>query len=110
MLRSLAVIVFIGGVATVAIYMARRPTIARGEVLAADLMKSNGATLKAMECDPEVAVGVKGAAFSCRAVFLTGKQQRLRLEMDRAGMIKQVGEDDLAAPSPRIDKTDPWSD
>ncbi len=86
MLRSLAVLLFIGGVAACAVYAAQRKTIAKGSVLAADIVEANKATVRAMECDDDVEVGVDGAAFSCRAEFVNGLIQRLDLTMDRAGM------------------------
>lgn len=86
MLRSLAILLFIGGVGAAALYAAQRKTIARGSVLAADLVEANKATVRAMECDDHVEVGIDGAKFSCRAEFKNGLVERLELTMDRAGM------------------------
>jgi hypothetical protein len=84
-LRSLAVLLFIGGVAAGALYAAQRKTIAKGSVLAADLVEANKATVKTMECDDHVEIGIDGAKFSCRAEFVNGLVERLQLTMDRAG-------------------------
>ena len=86
MLRSLAVLLFIGGVAAAALYAAQRKTIAKGRVLAADIVEANKATVRAMECDDDVEVGIDGAKFSCRAEFTSGLVERIQLTMDRAGM------------------------
>ena len=86
MLRSLAVLLFIGGVAAGALYAAQRKTIAKGKVLAADLVEANKATVRAMECDDRVEVGLDGATFSCRAELKNGLVERIELTMDRAGV------------------------
>lgn len=104
MLRSLAVIVFIAGVGGSAIYVARRPTIARGDVLATDLLKANAGTLTKIACDPAIPIGVDGASFGCDAVFESGKQQHIAFHMDRAGIIHPIAD----APAPQINKSDPW--
>ena len=85
MLRSLAVLLFIGVVAAGALYAAQKKTIAKGSVLAADIVEANKATVRTMECDDNVEIGVNGAAFSCRAEFVNGLVERLQLTMDRAG-------------------------
>lgn len=85
MLRSLAVLLFIGAVAAGALYAAQRKTFAKGSVLAADLVEANPATVRAMQCDDHVEIGVNGASFSCRAEFVNGLVERLQLTMDRSG-------------------------
>ncbi|HSN26822.1 MAG TPA: hypothetical protein VLT45_11065 [Kofleriaceae bacterium] len=87
MLRSLAVLAFIGLVAAGALYAAQRKTIARGSVLAADIVAANPTTLRAMECEDGVEIGMNGAKFSCRAEFKNGLVEQIELTMDRAGVI-----------------------
>jgi hypothetical protein len=110
--RSLAVVVFIAIVAATAGYAAQHETIARGEVMAADLLKSNAGVLTGMSCDPEIPIGVDGAQFWCDAVFTRGGTRRLHFELARTGQIKQIGEDPRkdtgAPPAMPIDKSDPW--
>ena len=109
--RSLAVIVFIVGVGASAIYIARRPTIAHGDVLAADLLKANAGTLSKIACDPAIPIGVDGASFGCDAVFESGKQQRIAFHMDRGGIIHPITEAPAPPsdePSNAINKSDPW--
>lgn len=102
-------IVFVGLGALLA---ATRPTIARGEVLAAQLLQANPGVLEAMTCDPEVPIGVSGAEFWCDATFSHGGARRLHFQMARTGAIKQIGSDRVKDSSPvpvqRIDKADPW--
>jgi hypothetical protein len=110
--RSLAIVVFIAAVAAAAGYAAQRHTVARGEVMAADLLAANRGVLTGLSCDPEIPVGVAGAQFWCDAVFARGGTRRLHFELARNGQIKQIGEDPHedtgVPPATRIDKSDPW--
>ena len=87
MLRSLAILAFIGLVGAGALYAAQRKTYARGSVLAADIVAANPTTLRAMECEDGVEIGVAGATFRCRAEFKNGLVEQIDLTMDRAGVI-----------------------
>lgn len=87
MLRSLGVIVFIAIVGTTAVYLARRPTVARGSVIAEDLMRSKPPGVKSLECDDDIPIGMAGAAFSCRIELHTGEQGSLQFTIDRNGTI-----------------------
>ncbi|CAN5201637.1 hypothetical protein BH11MYX1_BH11MYX1_46120 [soil metagenome] len=111
-MRTLAVLVFITIVGSVAIYASQRKTVAHGEVIATDLMKVNAKTLASLDCDPAVPVGVDGATFWCNAVFKRGGHKRLHFQMARTGAVKQIGEDRLpqaaTVPAERIEKADPW--
>ena len=98
--KSLLAIAFIAVIAAGAAYLAQRPTIARGEVIATDLLAKNKATIRALACDPQIPIGVSGARFSCEAELASGGTKRLQLELDRNGAIREVGE---AAPA-----ADPW--
>jgi hypothetical protein len=96
-MRSLLVVVFVGAVAAGAGYLARRPTIAHGDVIAADLLAKNK-QFRALECEPRIPIGVDGARFACVAQLASGATQRLELTLDRAGAIHEVG--DAAKPDP----------
>jgi hypothetical protein len=102
MLRSLAVLVFIGGVGSSAVYVGQRRTLAKGEVIAAELLASNPKWLRAIECDAEIEIGVDGAHFGCKVTFLAGAVEQLRFTMNRAGVIGQDGE-----PPKHTDSADP---
>jgi hypothetical protein len=90
-LRSLAVLAFIGLVAAGALWAAQKKTVARGSVLAADIIAANQATVKAMTCDDNVEIGVEGAHFWCRAEFKNGLVERIELTMDRSGTFHTTG-------------------
>jgi hypothetical protein len=109
MLRSLGVIVFIAIVGSAAAYFARRPTVARGDVLAADLVQSNP-MLQKLECDDHVPIGMTGGRFKCQAHFKNGDSAQYTLAIARTGQITVVeqGENTHA---PTVKKTsDPWGD
>jgi len=109
MLRSVGVIVFIGIVGATAVYFANRPTVARGEVLAADLVQTNP-LVKALDCDQTVPIGLSGGKFKCDAEFKNGDRQSFTFAIDRAGQITIV-EHGQPVSTPRIKKTsDPWGD
>lgn len=108
-MRSAAVIVFIAVVAAVALYCAQRPTVARGDAIAAELVEMNP-LLRAMDCDREVPIGMTGATFACKAHFKNGDSVDYTLAMDRSGAIRVV-EHGATTSAPRIKKTtDPWGD
>jgi len=105
MLRSLAVVGFIAAVAAGALYAAQKRTLAKGSVLAADIVAANPTTLRAMTCEDNVEIGVDGAAFSCRAEFLNGLVEQIDLTMDRAGVIHpSTG----TSPHKLEHSSDPW--
>jgi hypothetical protein len=65
-MRTFATVGFIAAVAAGAIYLAQRPTIARGDVMAAQLseqFEQQGVTL--VRCDREIPITVSGAVFEC---------------------------------------------
>ena len=100
-MRSLLVIVFVGAVAAGAGYLAGRPTIARGDVIAADLLAKNHTTLHSITCESEIPIGVDGARFACVAELASGVTRRLDIQLDRGGSIRELGES-------AITQSDPW--
>jgi len=113
-MRTLAMLVFIAGVGALAIFLARRPTVADGHVMEAEfleLLRPQGVT--AVACDPKIPIGHQGAAFACTATLRDGVTQLLDCTMDRDGKFTA----NPAAPPmparhapPRIPATDdPWA-
>src|SRR5215510_2158458 len=101
-MRSLAVIVFIAIVGATGIYFANRPTVARGRVIAADLLQASPA-LRSLECDDAVPIGVAGATFSCRYETKDGERGLVELNYNREGQINATKE-------VKIQKAgDPWT-
>jgi hypothetical protein len=112
-MRSLAVIVFIAVVGGTAIYFAQRPTVARGSVLAGQLVESSKKQhlpVTAMECTPEVPIGMNGGDFECDVHFMNGDVVHYTFHMDRDAKIQPMKRGE-AQSAPRIKKTsDPWGD
>jgi hypothetical protein len=107
--RSIAVIVFIAIIGATGIYFAQRTTVARGYVVAGDLVKTNAA-VKAMTCDDDIPIANRGATFHCGVEFKNGNVARIRFTIDRNGQITQA--EKAASPDqPAVKKTaDPWGD
>lgn len=107
--RTVAVILFIAVAAAAALYCAQRPTVARGSVLAAELVTANP-LLERLDCDDKVPIGVAGATFGCKAIFKNGDEASYTFGLDRAGRINVVERGETKS-MPRIKKTsDPWGD
>ncbi len=109
-MRSLAVIAFIAIVAATGIYFAQRPTVARGSVVAADLLRSNPA-VRSFECDDKIPIGHAGATFICKVEMKTGESGQLRFTMDRAGSVTGSGPAPSQDPSQETKirtSGDPW--
>jgi hypothetical protein len=105
MLRSVGVIVFIAIVAATGVYFAQRPTVARGHVLAAELVKSNPG-VKSLECDERIPIGMTGATFTCRLEMKNGEAGHVKFAMDRHGSMTVVDQH-----VPKVKKTsDPWGE
>jgi len=87
-MRTLGVLLFIAGAAALAIFLARKPTIATGEVMEAEflaLFRPQGVT--GMVCDRAIRIGRQGAAFACTATLKDGATQLLDCAMDRDGKL-----------------------
>jgi hypothetical protein len=107
--RSAGVILFIGAVAAIALYCARRPTVARGDAIADQLIEANP-LLQRLDCDDRIPIGMDGARFSCHARFKNGDECDYRFTLDREGRFDVLDQTSLK-PAPRIKKTsDPWGD
>ena len=109
-MKTLAVLVFIGGVGGVAVFLATKPTVADGRVMEADLLanfQKNGVTK--MACDRDIPIGKDGAVFRCTATLEDGATQTLEYTLHRAGnyTAKLIGSTD--ATHSRIPTSgDPW--
>jgi len=112
-MRSLGVVVFIGLIAGVAIYFAQKPTVARGDVLAAQLLEANKKSyppILALDCDRTVPIGLQGADFSCMVEFKNGDKVPYKFRIDREGRILTMNHGETQR-APQIKKTsDPWGD
>ena len=87
-MRTLAALLFIAGVGGAAIWLARKPTIASGRVMEAELMalvRDKGVV--GLACDDRIPVHRSGAEFRCVATLQGGGQQMLICQLDREGRL-----------------------
>jgi hypothetical protein len=106
-MRTLAALVFIAGVAAGAVYLSQRPTIASGNVMAADLMEQlAGKGITSMNCDDEIPIGATGAVFRCSVAASDGSTARIEYKMNREGGYSGS----VVGSPPRVPTSgDPWS-
>ncbi len=112
MLRSLGLVVLIAGAAVAAFEVARRPTIASGAVIAADLVAQEQAYgWRTMRCDDKVPIGVDGAQFHCHLELADGDQAELGMTLDRDGHYRFTVESETAPEHEHVPPSgDPWGD
>ncbi len=90
--------------------LAQRPTIASGDVIAADLMVTNRGDAEEPGVRPGDPDRDRWRTVLVPCGFKAGAVQRLQFKMDRTGAIKQIGqESDAPTATTPIDKSDPWS-
>jgi hypothetical protein len=105
-MKTLAALLFIAAVAAVAIHLARRPTIADGRVMEADLLvQLRPQGVNGMECDRAIPIRRDGAKFTCIATLDDGSRQVLAYTMDRAGQLSANAEPEHKRTPPK----DPWA-
>jgi len=101
-MRTLAAWLFIAGVAAVAIWLARTPTVADGRAVAADRIeefRKDGVT--SMECDDRIPIGRNGAAFTCIAALGNGATQVVDFTLKSDGALVWKPQPPTRTPSPR---------
>ncbi len=90
MVRTALAIAFIASAAITGIVVACRPTVIRGEVMAADLLgqlKDKNSNVAAVTCDPEIPLGRDGAVFTCTTTRTDGSSARAEYTMSRSGAL-----------------------
>ncbi|MBA3455201.1 MAG: DUF4333 domain-containing protein [Deltaproteobacteria bacterium] len=99
-MSTLATLAFIGAAGAAGTYLAMRPTVADGRVIAADLeASSKEATLSGVTCDREIPIGVRGAEFECTVKVKDGSTAKVRMSVNRAGQYQVVKILDSTPPS-----------
>ena len=85
MVRSLAVLAFIGAAAAFGIYVAMQKTVIKGEVMAATMMDLvDKSKISKIECDERIPVGPEGAKFRCKLYAPNGATGLFDYTIDRA--------------------------
>lgn len=109
-MRTLAALAFIAGVAAVAVGLARTPTVADGRVIAADRLaevRAQGVEASSMECDREIPIGVRGAAFTCIATLADGATQVVDYTLTPDGQYEPRPQPPTRGRRPRLRKPAP---
>jgi hypothetical protein len=87
--RTAAVLAFIAIVAAFALYLAQRPTVMRGAVMADDMLAELHAkgitTVHSIVCDDHIPVGPDGARFECKFHGVDGSTETWEYTMSRTG-------------------------
>jgi hypothetical protein len=113
-MRALAGVLFVVGVAVVAIALARTPTVADGRSLAGRLLedtRKSGIAVEAMSCDPRVPIGRTGATFTCVATLASGASQVVELRLTPEGNYELKPQPPSRGPAPHNGaRRDPWGD
>jgi hypothetical protein len=108
-MRTLAAWLFIAGIAALAIWLARLPTVATGRAMAADRIeefRKDGVT--GMECDAEIPIGRNGAAFTCVAALGNGATQVVDFTLKMDGTLAWKPQPPTHTPPRKPASGDPW--
>ena len=90
-MSTLATLAFIGAAGAAAGYLAMRPTVADGRVIAADLKASSKEIqLTDVTCDREVPIGPRGADFQCSLKATDGSTAKVQMNLSRSGQYTMV--------------------
>lgn len=111
MVKTLATLAFIAAAAGGAVYLARRPTVISGEVMATDLLgQLEQRGISKVRCDPEIPIGVAGAVFRCEVHGTDGSTASIEYTMDRAGSLSGKVLDGTGRTRERVPaQSDPWA-
>jgi len=110
--RSVAVLVFIGGTAAAGVYVGTRPTVIDGRVMAETMLEQVRAKgVRAVDCDRSIPVSQAGAVFACTLAGDDGSTARFEYTMDRAGALtsRLLGSTPPVR-KPRAPGADPWGE
>ncbi len=107
MVKTVAILAFIGAAGAGAVGLAMKKTVISGKVMAADLLgqlEKNGIT--EVDCDPAIPVGSEGAVFTCKVHASDGSSANIAYTMSRAGALSaKLIKGPVEVPS----TSDPWS-
>jgi hypothetical protein len=101
-MKTLAALLFIAGMAALAIQLARLPTVADGRVVAADRLeefRKDGVT--GLDCDAAIPIRRDGASFTCVAVLGNGATQVVDFLLKPDGTVAWKPQPPTRAHAPR---------
>jgi hypothetical protein len=104
-------VLFIAAIGGTAAFVARRPTVVRGEVLAADVLEAvRDQGITEVRCDEEVPVTWHGATLACHVAAADGSTAVIRYQIDRGGGLSAKVVDGTRPHPARAPGADPWAD
>ncbi len=107
-MRTVLAVVVIAAVGAAAVYVFQRPTLARGEMFAAQFMEHHP-NVREMVCDQTYEIGVQGGAFRCAIVMKDGDRERVAVSLDRVGMYRLSEIDSVHPEHHHVPSSaDPW--
>ncbi len=113
MVKSLAILAFIGVAGGAGFILAATDTVIDGKVMAADLMKVMGTRgISDVRCDDRIPVKHHGAVFQCTVTGTDGSTARIEYTMNRASalsakVLDSTGPTREEPPVPA--SSDPWA-
>jgi hypothetical protein len=111
MVKTVAILAFIGAAGAGAVGLAMKKTVISGKVMAADLLgqlEKKGIT--EVVCDPDIPIGSDGAIFTCKVHASDGSSASIEYTMSRAGALSAKLLDGTGPTRERVPSTsDPWS-
>lgn len=111
MVKTAAILAFIGAAGAGATALAMKKTVISGKVMAADLMsqlEKKGITN--VTCDPEIPIGTEGAVFACKISANDGSVADIAFTMDRSAKYTTKVLDEAAGPAKAPEQRVPTSD
>jgi hypothetical protein len=113
MVKSLAILAFIGATGGGAFILANSDTVIDGKVMAADLLKLVGKKgITDIQCDDRIPIKNRGAVFVCTVAANDGSTARIEYTMSRSSALTARVLDSTGATreEPRVPtSSDPWA-
>ena len=111
MVKTAAILAFIGAAGAGATALAMKKTVIDGKVMAADLMQQlEKKGITDVTCDPEIPIGAAGATFTCKVAASDGSTASIEYTMNRAGALSAKLLDGSGPTKERVPtSSDPWN-
>ncbi len=111
MVKTAAILAFIGAAGAGAAALALKKTVIDGQVMAADLLgQLDKKGITEVTCDPEIPIGNDGATFTCTVGASDGSTANIEYTMNRAGGLSAKLLDSNGPTREQVPATsDPWN-
>jgi Domain of unknown function (DUF4333) len=111
MVKTVAILAFIGAAGAGATALAMKKTVIDGKVMAADLMKQlEKKGITDVTCAPEIPIGAAGATFTCKVAASDGSTANIEYTMNRAGALSAKLLESAGPTHQQVPATsDPWN-